>query len=97
MKNIKQINIKNRTYYFFKDMINLKTFAPSLIKINNKLCKNIGFYHLGQITIKIISDCENINSVNQLYLIVGDVDGYIEESNRKKYLTFASSLKTKRY
>ena len=47
--------------------------------------------------IKIISDCENINSVNQLYLIVGDVDGYIEESNRKKYLTFASSLKTKRY
>ena len=29
--------------------------------------------------IKSISDYENINSVNPLYLIVVDVDGYIEE------------------
>ena len=34
------------------------------------------------------SDCENINSVNPVYLIIGDVDGYIEESNGKKCLTF---------
>ena len=32
MGNIKQINIKNRTYYFFDDMINIKNFNPSLIK-----------------------------------------------------------------
>ena len=77
MGNIKQINIKNRTYYFFNDMINLKSFDPSLIKIDKKSYKNIGIYYIGYITIKGISDYENINSVNPLYLIIGDVDGYI--------------------
>ena len=36
MGNIKQINIKNRTYYFFDDMINIKIFDPSLKKIDKK-------------------------------------------------------------
>ena len=36
MKNIKEINIKNGTYYFFDDMINIKDFNPSLIKIDKK-------------------------------------------------------------
>ena len=44
---------------------------------------------------KSISDCENINSVNALYLIIGEVDGYIEESDGNKYLTFASTNKKK--
>ena len=33
MGNIKQINIKNRTFYFFNDMINIKDFDPNLLKI----------------------------------------------------------------
>ena len=37
MGNIKQINIKNRTYYFFHDMVNIKNFDPSLIKIDKKI------------------------------------------------------------
>ena len=36
---------------------------------------------------------ENINRVNPLYLIIGEVDGYIEENNGNKYLTFASADK----
>ena len=32
MGNIKQINIKNCTYYFFNDLINIKDFDPSMIK-----------------------------------------------------------------
>ena len=47
------------------------------------------------ITIKSISDYENINSVNPLYLIIGEVDGYIEENNGCEYLTFASTDKNK--
>ena len=70
MGNIKQINIKNRTYHFFNDMINIKGFEPSLIKIDKKSYKNIGIHHIGYITNKSISDCENINSVNPLYLIM---------------------------
>ena len=47
-------------------------------------------------TIKRISDYENINSVNPVYLIIGEVDGYIEGNNGNKYLTFASTNKNKK-
>ena len=78
MGNIKQI-IKNRTYYFFNDMINIKNFNSSLLKIDKNSYKNIDIYYIGYITIKIISDCESINSVYPLYIIIGEADGYIEE------------------
>ena len=54
MGNIKQINIKNQTYYFFNDMINIKDFDPSQIKIDKKLYKNIGIYRIGYITKKVL-------------------------------------------
>ena len=79
MGNIKQINIKNRTYYFFNDMINIKNFDSSLLKIDKKSYKNIGIYYIGYITIKTISDYENIISVNPPYLIIGETDGYVEK------------------
>ena len=93
MGNIKQINIKNRTYYFFNDKIQ---FDSSLLKIDKKSYKNIGIYYIGYIKIKGISDYENINSVIPLYLIIAEVDGYIEENNGNKYLTFASTDKNKK-
>ena len=52
MGKIKQINIKNRTYYFYNDIINLKNFESSLLRIDRKLYKNIGIYNIGYITIK---------------------------------------------
>ena len=67
MGNTKQINVKNRTYYFFNHVISIKDFDPSLIEIDKKSYKNIGIYHIGYITRKSISDCENINSVNPLF------------------------------
>ena len=96
MENIKQINIKNRTYYFFNDVINIKNFDLSLIKIGKKSYKNVGIYNIGYIAMKSISGYENINSVNPLYLIIGEVDGYIEENNGNKYLFFASTDKNKK-
>ena len=62
---------------------------------HTKSYKNIGIYYIGYITIKNISDYENINGINPLYLIIGDVDGYIEENNGNKYLTLASTDKNK--
>ena len=79
MGNIKQIDTKNRTYYLLNDIINIKNFDPYLIKIDKKSYKNNGICYIGYITIKSISDYENINSVNPLCLIIGDVDGYTEE------------------
>ena len=64
MGTVKERNIKNRTYYFYNDIINLKHFESKLWKIDKKSYKNIGTYNIGYITIKKIGDCENIYSAN---------------------------------
>ena len=88
---IKQIDIKNRTYYFYDDIIDLKKFDARLLKIDKKSHKNIGIYNIGYITIKKIDDCENIYSVNPLHLIIAYGNGYIEEKGVNKYLIFDST------
>ena len=90
MGKAKQIEIKNRTYYFYNDIINIEEFNSSLLKIDKKSYKDIDIYYIGYITIKKIGGCENIYSVNPLYLIIGEVDGHIEEKNGSKYLVFDS-------
>ena len=52
MENIKQINIKNCTYYLFNDMINSKDFDSILLKRDKKSYKIIGIYNIGYITVK---------------------------------------------
>ena len=59
------------------------------------MCKDIDIYYIGYISIKKIGDCENIYSVNQLHLIIGKVDGHIEEDNGNKYLVFDSTDENK--
>ena len=46
MGEIKQINIKNRTSYFY-NIIDIKNFESRLLKIDKKLYKNIGIYNIG--------------------------------------------------
>ena len=88
---VKQINIKNRTYYFYNDIINLENFKSNLLKIDKKSYKDIGIYNIGYIAIKKIDDYENIYSINSLYLLVNHASGYIEERNGNKYLIFDST------
>ena len=95
MGKIRQINFKNRTYYFYNDIIDLKKFESNLLKIDKTLYKNIGIYNIGYITIKKIDDCENIYSVNPLYLLVNHANGYIEEKGVNKYLIFDSTDENK--
>ena len=83
MGEVKQINIKNRTYYFYSDIINMKNFDAILLKIDRKSYKDIGIYNIEYITIKKIDDCENIYSVNPLYLLVNHANRYIEERKWK--------------
>ena len=94
MRNIKEINIKNPTCYFFNDMINITNFDPKLLKIDKKLHKNIDIYYIGYVTIKD-SDYVKIKSVNALYLILNEVDEHFEEENRNEYLIFDSTDKNK--
>ena len=70
MREVKQINMKNHTYYFYNDMINIKIVEPNLFKIDRTSYKNIDIYNIEYITIKKIDDYENIYGVNPLYLRV---------------------------
>ena len=90
MRNIEEITIKNQTYFFFNDIISIEDFAPNLLKIDKKSYKNIDIYYIGYITLKD-SDYVKINSLNSLYLIISEVNGYIKEKNGSKYSVFNSA------
>ena len=76
---LKEINIKNRTYYFYNDIINLDEFDESKIKVDKKDFNDIDIYYLGYEHKKKISDCNVINSANPLYLRIVDVKGQFEK------------------
>ena len=94
MVNIKEINIKNKIYYFFGDIIKILDFNANII-IDTKSYKHINMYYIRYVTKE---DRKNVNtqSVILLYYFVDKVDAFIEESDGNKYLNFASSDNKKR-
>ena len=86
MGKIRQINIKNRTYYFYNDRIDLKYFDAMLLKIDKKDYNETDTYYIGYVTIKKIANCNNINSVIPLYLMIKGMIGHFEEKNKNKFL-----------
>ena len=77
------MDIKNGTYYFFNDMINIKKIVSDLLKIDKKSYKSIDIYYIGYIITKSIGDYERIHNVNTLYFIIGEKDRYIDKKNGK--------------
>ena len=86
MEEIKQINIKNRTYYFYNNRIDPWNLDLKLLKINKKDYNEIDFYYIGYVTVKKFANCNNINSVNPLYLMIDEMISHFEEKNEDKYL-----------
>ena len=86
MGEFKQTNVKNQTYYFYNDHIDLKDFDTKLLKIDKEDYNEIDIYYIGCATVKKIANCNNINSVNPLYLMVNEMIGNFEEKNENKYL-----------
>ena len=87
MGEIKQINIKNRTYYFYNDQIDLKDFDAKLLKIDKKDYKDIiNIYYISYETVKKTANCNNINSIDPLYLMINEMIRHFEEKNENKYL-----------
>ena len=84
----KQMNIKNRTYYFYKDLINIADFDKRLLKLDKKTSVGFNIYYIGCITKK---PQRNVNSVNPLYLMINGIDDFIEEKDGDKYLSIAST------
>ena len=93
METVKKLNIKNQTYYYFNDIINIKDFHSNLLRIDNKQYKEINIYYIGYITLKKIGDSENINSINPLYLMIHSATRYFKEKYGEKYLVLDSTEK----
>ena len=85
MGEVKQINIKNQNY-FYNDQINLKDFDARLLKADKRKNKEIDIYYIGYVTVIKFANCNNINSVNPLYLMINEMIGHFEEKNENKYL-----------
>ena len=79
METINQINIKNRTYYFYNDTIDLDEFDESKIKVEKKGINDTDIYYLGYEHKKKISECNVIHIVNPLCLKIVDMNGQFEK------------------
>ena len=64
METIKQINLKNWTYYFYNDIIDIKTFDSKMLKLDKKSYKNLDIYNIGYVTIKKIGSGYDITNIN---------------------------------
>ena len=102
MGEVKELNIKNRTCFYFNDMIDIRNFHSDLLKIDQKSHRGFDiYYYIGYNTIKELSNCncncncncdyENICSVNSLYLIIHSATGYFKEKYDEKYLILDST------
>ena len=78
----KQMNIKNRTYYFYNDLINIADFHKTLLKLDKKTSVWFNIYYIGYITKK---PQWNVNSVNPLYLMINRIDGFTEDKDGDTY------------
>ena len=81
----KQLNIKNKTYYFYNDLINLSNFSASNLKIDKKSWKNIDIYYIAYVDKDKPKEWE-VHSVNPLYLIVNKVFCFVGQTDGVKYL-----------
>ena len=90
-------NIKNQTYYFYNDIIDIEDFDAKLLKIDKKNhTKTLISLILDMSQRKKIGNCMNINSVNPLCLGITCKNGYIEEKDSNKYLVFDSTDENKK-
>ena len=79
METRKEITVKNLTYYFYNDIINLDEFDESKIKVDKKDVNDISIYYLGYEYKKKISECNVINSINPIYLRIIVMNGQFEK------------------
>ena len=94
MGQVKEISIKNQTYYFFDDMINIKNFHSNLLKIDKKLYKDIDYYYIGYIAIKKFDILlQEILKKKTTKILSSFSTGHFKEKNDVKYLILDSTDK----
>ena len=87
MGEIKQINIKNWSYYFYNDIINLDELDRTEIKTDRKNFNDIDIYCLGYEHKKKITEYTVVNSVNPIYLRITDMKGQFKKDKSDNVIT----------
>ena len=91
MGKVKQMDIKNRTYYFYNDITDIKDFWCNVFKNWQKIIQKHWYLQ------HWIHHEENNSwlwknlQLNPLYLLIDHSNGYIEEKGVNKYLVFEST------
>ena len=80
---IRQVNIEDRTYYFYSDLINIKNFKIDNPKLDKKGLLGNDVYYIGYITKE---PQWNDYSVNPLCLMINEMKCDFEEIDGDKYL-----------
>ena len=80
--NIKSLKIKNELMFYPNDMIQLNTFDGQLLRINKR--ENRENNNIYYVSYKINKPEHDINSINNLYLVVDHLCGTIEKINGSK-------------
>ena len=86
----RQLKIKNRTYYFYNDLINIVNFETSNLKLDKKTSVGLDIYYIGYVVKK---PEWSVNSVNPFYLMINRIDGFIEDKNGVKHLNIGDTGK----
>ena len=81
---LKEINIKNHTCYYFDDIININHLNLDNILLNEKSFENILLYDIAYKT---------PYSVGSLPIIFDEVDEYLRKYDKTKYLALFHSEK----
>ena len=81
----KHLIVKNKSYCFYNDLINLSKFSMNNLKLDKKTSKDIDIYYIGYVD-KNKPEEWCVNSVNPLYLIINKVFCFVGEKNGVKFL-----------
>ena len=84
----KELNIKNRTCYFYNDLINISNFEANNLKLDKKTFLELDIHFIGYVDKK---PDWNVNSVNPLCLMIKRFYGSISEKNGNKCLTIVDN------
>ena len=57
-----------------------------MLKFNKRDYNEIDIYYIDYVTVKKIANCNNVNNVNPLYLMINEMIGHFEEKNKNRYL-----------
>ena len=102
MGETKQINIKNRSHYLYRNLIDIKHLDAEFLEINKKSYKSIDIYYIRYSPFIKINDYWSNFSVNPLFLDIAHASGYIEcnsieEKNGNKYLVLDDIYESKKF